>query len=302
MGVQNIKMEPMNVTFGEDILQVQEIRTQADVASSLQNNYFYIYLPNLTKYYVWMNVGGAGVDPAPAGATEVEVTFAANASASAVASAVQSAIDALAGFTATVSGNVVTVTNVTAGYAPQAHDPGITLSDSGYVFNLITQGSTAADLGCLQGDIELTMDENLVDVTCHQSGTELRAQLRTGNTTEFTMTLQETEKSQLKRFFTQFGGSYVPAGANATELYGLGGSKLFGNTFVQAQRLVMHPIRLPSTDHSEDWCFWKVYLKPESATFSGENVFVLPVKASVYTDETKNPAVSKFAVGDWTQV
>lgn len=67
------------------------------------------------KHYVWVDMNSTGVDPAPAGLTEVEVDVAAAATAAQVATAVAAAIDALPGYTATAEGEDVVVTTAADG-------------------------------------------------------------------------------------------------------------------------------------------------------------------------------------------
>jgi hypothetical protein len=99
-----------------------QFHAEQTFSSSLQNDYFWIFdETGADGFYVWFNVGGAGVDPNPAiplGATTktaVPVAIATNATASTVASAVQAAVDGLTDFIATVSTSLVTVTNAAVG-------------------------------------------------------------------------------------------------------------------------------------------------------------------------------------------
>ena len=117
------------------VAEITKIITVADSSSSLNNKYFLINAVNTdttvnvgyktVQYYVWMNVGSAGSDPSISGATGVEVTFAADASAPTVATAVKNKLDAITGFSASVgvgAGNdtTVTVTNANKG-APEIY-------------------------------------------------------------------------------------------------------------------------------------------------------------------------------------
>jgi hypothetical protein len=119
--------------------EITSITCVADVSSSLQNKYFTINTSgDAVRNYVWINVGGSGVDPAPAGLTGIAVAISANATASTVATAVASAIDALAGYVATASGAVVTVTNASTGGATDAADV-----NSGFTIEVTQQGCGA---------------------------------------------------------------------------------------------------------------------------------------------------------------
>lgn len=125
-----------------EVAQVVSVTTVADVAGSLNNKYFFISSPN-TDYYVWFNVGGAGVDPALPGRTGIPVAFAPNATANAVATAVAAAVDATIPFAAPPPGaDIITITNVSNGYAPAA-----TAQTSTFTVNVSTPGSGAIDHG-----------------------------------------------------------------------------------------------------------------------------------------------------------
>jgi phage tail sheath protein FI len=96
------------------LAQIRTIETVADVSSSLNNTHFLISSTTVS-YYVWFNVNGAGVDPAIAGRTGVEVAISEDASDVDVALAITTALDLLADFGATSVGNLVTITNANTG-------------------------------------------------------------------------------------------------------------------------------------------------------------------------------------------
>lgn len=85
----------------------------ADISSSLNNTYF-TFVKTSGSFYVWYNVGGAGVDPAPGG-TGIVVAIAVNATAATVASATITALSTHGG--AAVVGNTsqFTITNLIGG-------------------------------------------------------------------------------------------------------------------------------------------------------------------------------------------
>jgi hypothetical protein len=296
--VTNIKMEPCRVIFGEDEEQVQTITTVKDTAGSLNNKYFFISDAEAvpTNYYVWFNVGAAGADPTIAGYTAAPVAIAEGATAEAVATALKDVLHGLAGFTATVSSNVVTVSCVSEGYAPAAYD-----SNSGFAFAIVTQGDKEADLGFIDGDIEITTSEDLVDITSHQTGTNVLSQVRTGKQVEASITLKETNVEKLRYFYTRAGGSFTPVGADSSEVFGWGTYKDFSQTYAQAGRLTFHPVALGAADKSRDLTCFKAYPQLESLSFSGENLLTLPVSFKCYPNISLNQKVEYFAYGDSSQ-
>ncbi len=296
--VTNVKIEPMVVTWGEDVVQVETITCVADVADSLDGKYFFIYLADGTKYHVWFNTsGGAATDPAPGGSTAQVVALTTGASASTVATAVAAALDGLAGFVSTASGPVVTSTLAAAGYAQASHE-GV---GTGFTFGVTTQGDAAANVGFVDGEISVTLEEQLVDITAHETGSNILGHARSGKNVGLSVTFKETSKAQLKRLFNQGGGSLTPAGAGATEVSGFGMYKDFTNTNVQAKKLVLHPKVLPASDHTRDITVWKAYANLSELKFTGEDLFMIPVEFKCYPDLTKNERVSYMAFGDGTQ-
>jgi predicted RNA-binding protein with TRAM domain len=102
--------------------EITEIETVADVAGSLNSTFFYIDSVD-NKYYVWINVNNAGVDPAIPGRIGIEVKVATNATADQVASAVNNQLAVLLDqFISEVTGDTVTVTCYEVGETEDAID------------------------------------------------------------------------------------------------------------------------------------------------------------------------------------
>lgn len=291
--VTNIRIEPADASW--EIEEAWCVDTVADVAGSLGGTYFKLSATGNSSFthYVWIDVANGSVDPAPAGLSGIEVDIASGATAAAVATAIQTAVDAHASFEATVSGNHVSIYNATAGESAGAEDV-----DTGFTFTQSADGGLL-DLGLLDGDIEVSFEETLFEVTAHQTGTTKIADLRQGVSVDVSLTLKESDQAKYKEIFVAAGGTDTPSGG--TEVYGWGKSRQGSNTIVQARRLVLHPVRLSSSDYSEDLCFWKAYPMPETLTFSGENPKLLSLSFKCYLDENKPDAIELFASGDWTQ-
>lgn len=300
MAIENIKVEAMVAYYGEDAYQVQSATFKPDVSGSLQSKAFLFYTPANVAHYIWFNLATLGTDPAIAGATGHAVAGALNDTAATLASAAASVIGAVTGFDASASGKVVTITNTDLGYAPPLRDPAT--GASGFGFKTITQGDLKEAVGCVEGEIALTFAENMIDVKCHDTGSTIITQLKSGwGSIELAMALQETTLAKLKKMFVKAGGSFLPVGVGATELFGIGTAKQFENAAVYAKKLTLHPARLLANDVSEDWTVWKAYPMLEGATFSGEKVFTLPVKFKAYLDESKPKEIQYLAIGDATQ-
>lgn len=290
-----IQIVPSNVSW--EIEEAWCVDTVADVSSSLNSTWFKFGKANQTTYshYVWIDVGNTGVDPAVAGLTGVEVNISANATAAAVATAIQTAVDALSDFEAVVTDNHITIYNAAAGVASGFLDG---TAATGFTFTQAASGGQL-DLGLLDGDIELSLEEQLLEVTAHQTGTNLIAELRQGFSCEIALTLKEADLEKYKEIFGAAGGTDTVSGG--TEVFGWGVNKQGSNTVVQARRLILHPVANADSDYSEDFCAWKAYPMPESIVYSGENPKVLAITFKCYLDSDKPEAIQLFCMKDWTQ-
>lgn len=293
---ENIRVEPMEVKFKQ--VQTDCVQVEADVSSSL-NDLYWEFSSSTVDYYVWYNVASAGTDPALAGKTGIEVAIAENATASAVASAVASAIDAVSGLASIVdprkaSRVIVKVLEYAAGTPASAG------TTSGHMFESVHLGFDH-DFGFTDGDLELTVDQQLLDVTAHQSGTEILTSLITGLNAELSVALKEISADNYERLIElTSGGSFTPG--SGTKLQGFGSGQNFDNVLDNAGRLILHPARLPDNDASEDFVCWLAYPKLDSVTFSGENPQLINVTFRVFRDEFINEEINKVAIGDHTQL
>lgn len=101
--------------------EITEITTVADVANSLNSTYFLINSVD-TAFYVYFETTTA-IDPAVPGRTGIKVALTTGDSANSVAQKLRNKLSTyLDDFIATVVGNVVEVTNVDVGEAPDASD------------------------------------------------------------------------------------------------------------------------------------------------------------------------------------
>jgi hypothetical protein len=294
--VTNIRIEPVNVSW--EIEEQWDVKCVADVSSSLNNKWFKLGKAGQTAYshYVWISTG-TGVDPAPSGLTGIPVVIAADAAASVVATAVAAAVDANAFFLASADGDTVEITNATAGEASGIVDG---TAATGFTFEQCQDG-LSVDLGYLDGDVEISTEENTVEVNSHQSGSTILADLRAGVSSEVSLVLKESDLDKLKAVFAESaGGSYTPVAG--TELFGWGTSRQGLNTIIQSRRLIMHPVASSVSDKSRDLCFWKAYAKPSTLTFSGENPRTVEVTFACYLDTSKPEEIQLFSIGDWSQL
>lgn len=161
----------------------------------------------------------------------------------------------------------------------------------------VTWGAT--DLGFTEGDIEVSLSENLVDITSHQTGSDVLGQFRTGKNVEVSITFKETTRAKLEQLLVAGGGTHTPGAG--TEVSGWGTSKQFLSTISDADVLTLHPLTKASGDKSEDYTFWLAYPMLESIALSAENPTTVSVTFKCYRDDTKQAAINFFCKGDGSQ-
>lgn len=294
MNGENITIEPCDMTFGK--YQTDKVTCLKDTASSLNSKWFGVNkAKDATKYYVWFNVGGAGVDPAPAGRTAIPVAIDVGASAETVAAAVKTAVNAIAGLFASQNAQYVTMSAQQPGVTTKAFDG---TAPTGFTFEEIVAGSED-DLGYLDGDIEITLDEKILDIKGHQTGEDIIAAVRQGKTCEIKCTLLEAHTANLELALLQAGSAYTPGGGS--EVVGWGSKTNSKNILTYAGKLVMHPHALGAGDKSRDMNFWRAYLKPGSIKYSGDNPLKVEVTFKMFTDTRKKSEVDVLFLGDGSQ-
>jgi hypothetical protein len=293
--VENIKIEPCDATWEIEEKWVVRVHGAAGTPA-LNNKWFKMYLPNGTWKHVWFNVNSGGTDPAPSGsAGGIPVALATNALSGAVATAMAAAIDADAGWLATADGDDVTITNAAVGQVTSMVDG---TAATGFRFTQLQDGGSL-ELGYLDGDIEVTFEEQTLDVTAHQTGTTVLTGLRQGLVNEISLTMKEADMDKYKEFMLGTAGATdTPSGG--TEVFGWGTASLGQNVIVKARRLVLHPVA-QGADKSRDLCFWKAYALPDTLTISGENPKTLGLSFKVYRDDAKPSHINQFVFGDWSQ-
>lgn len=128
-----------NATFYEGSLaEERHITFISDVGGSLNNDYFTLYSENdESLYHVWYNVGGSGVDPAPAGSQGIEIPVATNDPASIIKLATQLILGRFIDDfkVQTLSDIKLKVTNARKGPASNSADVG-----TGFTITTVQQG------------------------------------------------------------------------------------------------------------------------------------------------------------------
>ncbi len=288
----NVKINPINATW--EIEEQVCIDVKDIVAADLNGLYFNIYDAS-TTYDVFFDLDAAGT-PNPGAGTGIEVDVTTGMTEAAILGAMETAIEGATGYTGRIDGSRLFITlDVTDKVATDAADV-----DSGISVVIVTKGGFI-DLGILDGNVEPSFTEDLLDVTGHQFGTSVLAQLRQGNNAEVALTLKESTQGLYREVFGAGGDTFTPSGGGATELYGWGDSKQGTNTIVNSRRLRFHPVALDDSDRSEDLTFWLAYPNPDTIVFSGEDFNTLSVTFKTFLDLGKPEQIRRFAFGDSSQ-
>ncbi len=252
-----------------------------------------------TNYQIWFDIDNGSVAPTPsAGETLIEVDLSTGYTKNDAIVAIKTAVETAKAFYGRL--DVVTADKILL-ETPLAGAPLSALADVDSGFTL-TEEVTGffEDLGDTAEGIEVTFETTLFDVNSNQKGTLVLDQIIQGVASSLTMGLQEVSKERLETVIGKgFGSTYTPSAG--TSLIGFGTSKNFTSSFASAGRLVLHPVRLPSTDRSEDFSYWKTVPQPESISYSGTDKKVLNVTFTALNDNFRPEEISVSCFGDSEQ-
>jgi hypothetical protein len=280
----NIIIAPSNIAWKIEALH--QISMVADVADSLDGKYFTL----MGTHYVWFD-GVLAVDPAPAGLIAIPIAYTTGDSASVLAGLVQAAIDALAGFSASVSSNEVTVKAAAVGEVSDTADV-----DAGVSVTICLKGKNF-DLGLTDGNSEISFSPDLEPITAQQTGSTKISSIVKGFEAEVSTPLKESVKSKLKEIYKIYGGVITPGAG--TEVIGIGSSSLGKNLMVEAGRLVFTPVNTISDDLSYTVTLMLAIPNPESLVLSGEETRTLNVTWEAYIDQNiVNKEANFLVIGD----
>lgn len=247
------------------------------------------------EYYVWFDLDGGSVDPAPAGKTAIEVDVVTGDTAAQVATKLQVVLEAHANFRSTVSGAVVIMEGEFKGAVTTAAvDVDTTFT---FARNRVGLGG---DLGRTSGGVEVTLEAQSVQIVSDQTGALVLDEVFTGSAVSASMSLLEMTAERWETIVGSVtGDTYTPSGG--TQLVGYGESRLYQSFFDLGGELVLHPTRLAASDKSKDITFFKSAPKPASYNFSGEEASVMEVEFVALADRGIQSAINLMAFGDSSQ-
>lgn len=286
--VNNVVINPVNVLWRIEALE--KIDFTGATGSGCNNKTLHLFLASGVEHYFWANYNSGGADPVESG-TAHAVALSSGITDTNIADAFKTAIAAVTGFTATRSGNVVTVCRTLDTGCGEVS----TLTCSLPVTSA-TQVRRGKDfnLGLLKGDVSPEFGpENLV-VTAHQYGKTPLLNLNQGfGKLGVKLELLETDSAKLQALYKIYGGSVV--GGSST-VYGAGTQVLGKNIMVDAARLIFKPVN--ASDNKSNFNIMLAIPVPGSLKFSGENPQMLEVEFHGFADLNIDPHVNTVMIGD----
>lgn len=297
-----IKSRPMNVHFGRG--QKTKVVTVADATSSLNDTYFELELASPTEsnkdakkaVYVWINVGGAGTDPALSGKTGVEVTIAADDTAAAVATAIKTALEAadLAELRECwiENNNELFVWGKFFGKCTDAADGA---SATGFTITTADAGR-GGFMGSTQDGVEFAPEAEVEDIIVDQGGSAPVASIFKGVKLTVSTSIMELTQERMEQIYgTTIGEAFEPEVGE--KVVGFGTSKIGQNVVQYADELVLHPTAKDWNDYSENFHLFKAAITPSGLNF-GSEVAKAQVTFAAYIDSSKDKKANLGCYGN----
>lgn len=284
LGADSIAIKKMKVCMGNQ-KTVCVTAPSGDVIGSYVGRYFSLFDAAGVEYVVWYNVDGGGADPSTGAQVGIEVAVtSANTSEQAIA-LTAAAIDAVVGLCAFVSpANKLAFIYKIQEYAA-AIDPvdGGFAGPTGFVYETLKEGYFE-DLGATEGDLDISLNPSFLDITCHQTGTQLVSQNLTGIAPEISVTFKECRDGVFNRLINQaLGGEATVDGSTVT---GFGTAKNGINVLSLTSRLILKPVENAEGDFTDSYAFLSALPLVDSILFSGENVSTITATFRAYVDQT----------------
>jgi hypothetical protein len=281
------------------------ITALADSGGSLDATYFEIDTLDSAGAdvlnYVWFDVDGVSIDPAPAGRTGIEVDIATGDTAAVVALALQTALEAEANYRAKIDSSNSALVIIDSEFVGEVAAAAADV-DTLFAFEQNVVG-VGGDLGKSNGGVEVSISTNTSTITSDQTGGGdglILDEVQLGVQVEVTMTLIEMTAARWKAVVGSVtGDNYTPSGG--TELTGFGESRLYASYFELGGELVLHPTRLAAADNSRNISLWKSAPKPGSINFSPDDVQGMEITFTALADREVAEAIRLMAFGDNTQ-
>lgn len=276
---------------------------QDDVASDTNNEFVDINFTNEedveVEGYIWFNVGGAGVDPAPAGKTLVaEVAYAANATGADRAAATVAALDAL--LTTPLFYYKVSPTSTDTLLVDNAY-PGEITAESGSGGEKITETELRAGYGGLlgptKGPISFGSETEFFTILANQTGNLALDTVNQGTSVTISTDILDFSDANKEALIENGVGGAIGTAPN--KRIGIGESKLFQNTSDIGGRLILHPIRLDRDDRSGDVVIWNTLAQIGEINYDGTDSQSVALEFQAVLDQGRQSEVNLVVFGEW---
>jgi len=217
--------------------------------------------------YIWFNVGGAGVDPAPAGKNLVaEAAYAADATAEERVDAIVSALDALPSnpffyYKKTAADTIVFDNCYMLEQTAELE------SSANATLSVLREGFGKLFASSKEG-IVISSETSAFDVTSNQTGELVLDRILQGTSLSAEAAVLDVSQESKEALIGKGSGDIVDLGGGVNAV-GLGESKLFQNASDIGGRLILHPIRLSRTDRSSDFVMWNTVAQLTELAFDG---------------------------------
>ena len=253
------RLEAAEIVYGPTYCRSWQLT--ADSSSDTNNGYLEVNYVTFTSSglvevegYIWFNVGGAGVDPAPTGKTLIaEAAYAADSDAETRVDAIISALDALG-------------SNPFFYYKKSGTD--VLILDNAYPLAQTSESSVSANatltvlrdgsgrvFGRTKEAITVTSETSSFPIQSNQTGELELDRVIQGTTVQAEAAVLDVSQESKEALIGNGVGDIVDLGGGINAV-GLGESKLFQNQSDIGGRVIFHPIRLDRSDRSADFVMW----------------------------------------------
>lgn len=279
---EKITLEPMNIFWGRR--QKDSIQFEDDLASAEAGKYFTIGDDD----WFWLDDGIVVTPSTPAGfSNEHAIVYSPGDSASNIAALAEAVVQAVSGFNAKATADVLVYEQDESGAVT-----GLVDGDTGYTIASLAVGD-GRDLGG-SGPIEVSFSVDTTDIQASQLGTQILDQVVTGTNMELSFELLELTQENWKLMLSEVIGGSVTVGLD--EVLGLGDSKRFKNMSQFSRELSLRPVG--SVDDSRNLHFWKVYPIIESVNYAGDDISKMSLSWKALRDSSKSNEISIMIFGD----
>jgi len=257
--------------------------------------YFKISSPN-KKYIVYHTVNSVGAVPSVAGYTNIAVALPTAYTVANYMTIATTALEAVgvSDFLAEVSDDALSL-KITALDVGAPLEAAVDV-DTDFTIAVVSAG-IGGPLGKTKEGIEVSFEVTEYEVKTNQDGESIVDKILTGVGASLSMSLLEMTQDKWELVVGKGYGDILTVGSD--NLVGFGSSKINQSSFDLGGRLTLHPIRLLSSDRSEDFTFWKTLPVPSSINYDALETKAMSVTFVALQDSSVDSKINMWAKGDW---